>query len=66
MPRTKTIKVAAGIVASFIVLTGATVLLAFTQIVSVSVAKLMFVAMVAMYVGFGTLIAVYRLIDKLK
>jgi len=66
MPRTKTIRVAAGIVASFIVLTGAIVLLARMQIVSVAVAKLMFVAMVAMYVGFGTLIAIYRLIDKLK
>jgi len=35
------------------------------KIISFEVAKLMLVALLGMYVGFGILIAVYRLIAKL-
>ena len=36
------------------------------RIISFEIAKLMLVALLGMYVGFGILIAVYRLIAKLK
>jgi hypothetical protein len=36
------------------------------RIISLGVAILMLVALVGMYVGFGILIAVYRLISKLE
>lgn len=58
--------VAAGIVASFIGLVGTIVFLAKTEVISFVLAKLMFVALLGMYVGFGFLIAVYRLIGRLK
>jgi hypothetical protein len=66
MPRTKTLKAVAGIVASFIGLAATVILLLVMEIVSFEIAKLMLVALLAMYVGFGFLIAVYRLIGKLK
>jgi len=66
MPRSKTLIAVVGIAASFIGLTGAVILLLTMEIVSVEVAKLMLVALVAMYVGFGFLIAVYRFIGKLE
>ena len=66
MPRSKTLKAVAGIAASFIGLAGTVILLLVMEIVSLEVAKLMLVALFAMYVGFGFLIAVYRLIGKLE
>jgi len=36
------------------------------KIISIEIAKLMLVGLLAMYVGFGVLIAVYRLIAKLE
>jgi len=36
------------------------------RIISFEIAKLMLVALLGMYVGFGILIAVYRLMAKLK
>jgi hypothetical protein len=66
MPRNKTFKVVAGVAVSFIGLTGAIILLLMTEIVSVEVAKLMLVALIAIYVGVGFLIAVYRLIGRLE
>jgi hypothetical protein len=66
MPRTKTLKVVAGIAASFVGLAATVILLAVMEIVSFEIAKLMLVALLAMYVGFGFLIAVYRLISKLE
>lgn len=66
MPRRKTIMVVAGIAASFIGLAGAIVLLFAMEMISFEIAKLMLVALLAMYVGFGFLIAVYRLIGKLE
>ena len=66
MPRNRTLKVLAGIAASFIALVGTIIFLSQMKIISFEVAKLMLVALLGMYVGFGILIAVYRLIGKLK
>ena len=66
MPRNRTLKVAAGIAASFIGLVGTIIFLSVIKIISFGVAKLMLVALVGMYVGFGILIGVYRLIRKLE
>jgi uncharacterized membrane protein YeaQ/YmgE (transglycosylase-associated protein family) len=66
MPRNSNIKVVAGFSASFIGLVGKIIFLAVMKIISVEVAKLMLVALVGMYIGFGILIAVYRLIRKLE
>jgi len=65
MPRNRTLKVVAGIAASFAGLVGIIIFLFEAQIISFEMAKLMLVALLGMYVGFGILIAVYRLIGKL-
>jgi len=66
MPRKRTLRIVAGIAVSFIGLAGTIIFLAEMKIVSVETAKLMLVGLLAMYVGFGVLIAVYRLIAKLE
>ena len=66
MPRNRTLKVVAGIAASFIGLVGTIIFLSVMKIISFEMAKLMLAALVAMYVGFGILIAVYRLIRRLE
>jgi hypothetical protein len=66
MPRNRTLKVVAGIVISFAGLVGTIILLWEAEIISSAVAKLLFVALLGMYIGFGILIAVYRLIGKLE
>jgi hypothetical protein len=66
MPMNRTLKVAAGIAASFTGLVGTIIFLLVTKIISFEMAMLVLVALLAMYVGFGVLIAVYRLIDKLE
>ncbi len=66
MARSKTIKIVAGIAVSFAGLAGTIILLAEMQVISFEMAKLMVVALLAMYVGFGFLIAVYRFIGRLK
>ena len=66
MPKNRTLKVVAGIAASFIGLVGTIIFLLEKKIISFELAILMFVALLAMYVGFGILIAVYRLIGKLE
>ncbi len=65
MSKHRTLKVIAGIAVSFIGLAGTIIFLAVTKIIGLELAKLMLVALFGMYVGFGFLIAVYRLIDKL-
>ena len=65
MPRNRTLKAVAGIVVSFTGLVGTIILLWETKIISFQVAMLMLVALLGMYIGFGILIAVYRLIGKL-
>ena len=66
MPRNRTRKAVVGIAASFIGLAGTIIFLSEMTIISFEMAKLMLVALLGMYVGFGILIAVYRLIGKLK
>jgi hypothetical protein len=66
MPKNRTLRVVAGIAASFIGLVGAIIFLLEAKIISFEMAILMLVGLLAMYVGFGVLVAVYRLIDKLE
>ena len=66
MPRNRALKVVAGIVISFTGLAGTIIFLSAAKIISFGVAILMLIALVGMYVGFGILIAVYRLISKLE
>ena len=66
MPKNRTLKLVAAIAASFVVLAGAIVLLSEANMITPATALLMFVALVGMYVGFGILIAVYRLIRRLE
>jgi hypothetical protein len=65
MPKNRTLKVVAGIAASFMGLVGTIIFLSAAEIISSTLAKLMIVALLGMYIGFGILIAVYRLISKL-
>ena len=66
MPRNRTLKIVAGIAASFAGLFGAIIFLTVMNIISFEMAKLMLAALVAMYIGFGILIAIYRFIGKLE
>ena len=66
MPGHRTLKVVAGIVVSFTGLAGTIIFLSAAEIISLAMTMLMLVALVGMYVGFGILIAVYRLINKLE
>jgi len=66
MPRNRALKAVAAIVISFTGLVGAIVLLFEMKIITFEMAMLMLVALLAMYVGFGILIAVYRLIARLE
>jgi len=66
MPRKRTLRIVVGIAVSFIGLAGAIIFLSEMKIISIEIAKLMLVGLLAMYVGFGVLIAVYRLIAKLE
>ena len=66
MPRNRTLKVVAGIVISFAGLAGTIIFLSAAKIISFQMAMLMLVALLGMYIGFGILIAVYRLIGKLE
>jgi hypothetical protein len=66
MPRNRTLRAVAGIAASFTGLVATIIFLSEMKIISFEIAKLMLVALLGMYVGFGILIAVYRFIGKLK
>lgn len=66
MPRNRTLKAVAGIAASFVGLVGTIIFLSEMKIITFEMAKLMLVALLGIYVGFGILIAVYRLIAKLE
>ena len=54
-----------GVLGSFLSLVFGVVTLARTQTVTPQIATLMFVALIGLYFGFGILIIVYRLINKL-
>jgi hypothetical protein len=60
------LKIVAGIAGSFTGLLGVIIFLLEMKIMSVEMAILMLVALLGMYLGFGVLIAVYRLIGKLE
>ena len=62
----RTLKIVASIVVSFAGLAATIIFLLAAQIISFGVAMLMLVALLGMYIGFGILIAVYRLIAKLE
>ncbi len=65
MPKVRTIRVAAGIAASFIGLAGTIIFLSQAKIIGFEMAMLMLVALLGLYLGVGILIAVYRLVGKL-
>jgi len=62
----RALKVVAGIAASFTGLVATIIFLAEKKVISFQMAILMLVALVAMYFGFGILIAVYRFMSKLE
>ena len=66
MPKRGTLKVVAGIAASFTALVGMIIFLSVNNIVSFGMAKLMLIALFGLYIGFGILIAIYRLVSKLE
>ena len=66
MPKNRTLKVVVGIAASFIGLAGTILFLSEAKIIGFEMAMLMLVALLGLYLGFGILIAVYRLVGKLE
>ena len=66
MPTSRTLKVVAGIAASFTGLVITIIFVSAAKIISIEMAKLMLLVLLGMYVGIGILIAVYRLVGKLK
>jgi hypothetical protein len=66
MPKNKTLKVVAGILALFTGLVGTIIFLLVKKIITFEMAFLMFVALLAIYIGIGVLIAVYRFMEKLQ
>lgn len=66
MPGTRTLIVVAGIVVSFTALAGTIILLSEMKVISFEMAMLMLAALLGIYIGFGVLIAVYRLMDRLE
>jgi len=66
VPKNRTLKVVAGIAASFAGFVGTIIFLSEAKIITFEVALLMLAALLGMYLGFGVLIAVYRLIGKLE
>jgi uncharacterized membrane protein YfcA len=62
----RTLKAVVAIAASFTGLVGTIMFLSETKIISFEMAMLMLVALLGMYIGFGILIAIYRLIGKLE
>jgi hypothetical protein len=65
MLKNRALKTVAAIVVSFTGLVGAIILLFEAKIITFEMGMLMFVALLAMYIGFGILVAVYRLIGRL-
>lgn len=66
MPKNRTLKVVVSIAVSFIVLAGTIIFLLQAGKISLEMAMLMLVGLLGMYLGFGILIAVYRLVGKLQ
>jgi hypothetical protein len=66
MSKNRTSKLLVGIVASFMSVGALIIIMLATKIVSAQMGILMLVASVGMHLGFGVLLAVYRLIGKLE
>ena len=66
MRKLKPALVAVAIGGSFAALAATIIVLAALQVLSLTVAKLMLVALVGLYFGFGFLIGVYQLLRKLE
>lgn len=66
MPKHRKLKIVAGVAASFIGFVSTIIFLFEAEIIGFEVALLMLVTLLAMYLGFGILIAVYHLIGKLE
>ena len=65
MRKPRTALIAAAIAGSFVALAATIILLSVAAVISQTVAKLMLVALLGLYFGFGFLIAVYQLLRKL-
>ena len=65
MASKKTLAVVLGIVVSFLGLIVVIVMLLANRVVTVQMATLMLIGLLGLYVGFGILIAIYRLVAKL-
>ncbi len=66
MAKRKTLAVVLGIVVVFLGLVALIVVMLANQLVTFQMATLMLVALLGLYVGFGILIAIYRLVIKLE
>ena len=66
MAKRKTLAVVLGIVVVFLGLVALIVVMLANQFVTFQMATLMLVALLGLYVGFGILIAIYRLVIKLE
>ena len=66
MRQIRTPIVVAGVVVSFICLAATIIYLSATNVIGQEVGKLMLVAELGLYIGFGILIGVYRLMRKLE
>ena len=65
MPIPRALKIGAGVAASFIAFAVTIMLLSDAGVVTFQMALLMLVALFGLYLGFGVLIAVYRVVSKL-
>ena len=66
MQRNRALKVVTGLAASFVGLVGTIIILSKARIISFEMAILMLVALLGLYIGFGILVAVYRLISRVE
>ncbi len=66
MAKRKTLAAVLGIVVAFLGLVALIIVMLANQVVTFQMATLMLVALLGLYVGFGILIAVYRLVTKLE
>ena len=66
MAKRKTLAVVLGVVVVFLGLVALIVVMLANQFVTFQLATLMLVALLGLYVGFGILIAIYRLVIKLE
>ena len=66
MQKLKPAHIAAAVGGSFLILAATIIVLAAVQVITFTVAKLMLVALLGLYFGFGFLIGVYQLLRKLE